>query len=82
MLLAIVSGALGAPLEELGLDIDGDGIVDMDVSELDLDADLMPDLVEVEGYYTADGTWVEPYFRTAPDSSIANNLGSYGLVNS
>ena len=82
MILALVSGALGAPLEELGLDIDGDGIVDMDVSELDIDAELMPDLVEVEGYYTPEGTWVEPHYRTAPDSYISNNLGSYGLVNS
>ncbi len=80
MLLSFVSGCLGAPLEELGLDLDGDGLVD-EVLEVECVDELNSDLVEVEGYHRADGTWVEPHFRTAPDSSLTNNLSWWDLVN-
>jgi hypothetical protein len=83
MLISFVAGALGAPLGELGIDLDGDGIADQFVSVdgVDFDPELNGDLVEVEGYHRADGTWVEPHFRTAPDSSLTNNLSWWDLVN-
>ncbi len=55
-----------------------------DIDDLDLDVtngDINSDLVEVDGYERADGTWVEPYVRTAPDASTYNNLGFWGLMN-
>ena len=83
MLISFVAGALGAPLGELGIDLDGDGIPDefVSVDGVDFDPELNGDLVEVEGYHRADGTWVEPHFRTAPDSSLTNNLSWWDLVN-
>ena len=83
MIVSFIARALGAPLDELGIDIDGDGIVDqvVPVEEVSFEPDLSSELIEVEGYYRADGTWVEPYFRTAPDSSLTNNLGWWDLVN-
>jgi len=83
MLISFVAGALGAPLGELGIDLDGDGIADqfVPVDGVDFDPELNGDLVEVEGYHRADGTWVEPHFRTAPDSSLTNNLSWWDLVN-
>ena len=86
MLISFIAGALGAPLGELGLDLDGDGIADQylsidDVESTDVDPALNGDLVEVDGYLRADGTWVEPHFRTSPDSSLTNNLGWWDLVN-
>ena len=83
MLISFVAGALGAPLGELGIDLDGDGIPDefVPVDGADFDPELNGDLVEVEGYHRADGTWVEPHFRTAPDSSLTNNLSWWDLVN-
>jgi hypothetical protein len=71
MLLAIVSGCLGADLDDLDLD-------DLDVT---VDGDLNPDLVEVEAYQRADGTWVESHVRTAPDDITSNNLGFWDLIN-
>lgn len=83
MLISFIAGALGAPLGDLGLDLDGDGIADhiVEMDGIDVEPELNPELVEVDGYYTADGTWVEPYFRTAPDSSLTNNLSWWDLVN-
>lgn len=58
------------------------GIDDVDIDDdLDLDGELNPDLVEVEGYERADGTFVEPYLRTAPDGDLTNNLSFWDLVN-
>ncbi len=31
--------------------------------------------VYVDGYYRSDGTYVRPYIRSTPDSSIDNNYG-------
>lgn len=58
------------------------GIDDVDIDDdLDLDGELNPDLVEVEGYERADGTFVEPYLRTSPDGDLTNNLSFWDLVN-
>lgn len=35
----------------------------------------------VDGYMRKDGTYVEPYHRSAPDGNRANNYGSQGNVN-
>jgi hypothetical protein len=32
-------------------------------------------LVFVRGHYRADGTWVRPHYRSAPDGIEGNNLG-------
>jgi len=37
--------------------------------------------VYVDGYTRRDGTYVQPYHRTAPDSSPYNNYGTRGNVN-
>lgn len=37
--------------------------------------------VHVQGYYRADGTYVAPYYRTAPDNTINNNYSTYPNVN-
>lgn len=81
MLLSFVLGCLGAPLQELGVDIDGDGVVDEIISAECSTPDLNSELVHVDGYERADGTWVEPHYRTAPDSSLTNNLSWWDLVN-
>ena len=86
MLISFIAGALGAPLGELGIDLDGDGIADTyipdgDIHSIDADPVLNGDLIEVDGYHRADGTWVEPHFRTSPDSSLTNNLSWWDLVN-
>ena len=86
MLISFITGALGAPLGELGLDLDGDGIADYSlpidgIDTVDVDPVLNGDLVEVDGYHRADGTWVEPHLRTSPDSSLTNNLSWWDLVN-
>ncbi len=86
MLISFIAGALGAPLGEIGIDLDGDGIPDTyipdgDIHSIDTDPVLNGDLVEVDGYHRADGTWVEPHFRTSPDSSLTNNLSWWDLVN-
>jgi len=54
------------------------GIDDLD--DLDVD-DINSDLVEVDGYERADGTYVEAHVRTAPDDSLTNNLSWWDLVN-
>ena len=51
------------------------------IDDIDLDGDLNPELVEVDGYERADGTVVEPYLRTAPDGDPTNNLSFWDLVN-
>ena len=59
-------------------------VLDTDViltTVADAASDINSDLVEVAGYFNADGTWVEPYVRTAADNTIANNLGTWGLQN-
>jgi len=33
--------------------------------------------VYVNGHYRNDGTYVQPYYRTAPDSTPYNNRGYY-----
>ena len=80
MLLSFALGCLGAPIDEIGVDLDGDGVID-EVVEVDCSSDLNSDLVEVDGYYRADGTWVDSYVRTAPDTSVTNNLGFWDLIN-
>jgi len=57
------------------------GIDDLDLDDIDMDGDLNSELVQVEGYERADGTWVEPYLRTAPDADVTNNLSFWDLVN-
>jgi hypothetical protein len=37
--------------------------------------------VHVRGYTRADGTYVAPYYRTAPDNTINNNYSTYPNVN-
>jgi hypothetical protein len=37
--------------------------------------------VHVHGYTRKDGTYVAPYVRTAPDSTILNNYSTYPNVN-
>ena len=54
------------------------GIDDLD--DLDVD-ELNPDLVEVDAYQRADGTFVEAHVRTAPDDSLTNNLSWWDLIN-
>ena len=51
------------------------------IAGAEITGDINPDLVEVAGYFRADGTWVEPYVRTVADNSVTNNLGSWGLEN-
>ena len=57
------------------------GVAD-DLGIDEIDGDLNSDLVEVDGYQRADGTYVEPHVRTAPDGSTTNNLSFWDLVNS
>lgn len=37
--------------------------------------------VYVHGYTRSDGTYVQPYYRTAPDSNPYNNYSTQGNVN-
>jgi hypothetical protein len=37
--------------------------------------------VHVDGYTRRDGTYVQPYYRTAPDNTINNNWSTYPNVN-
>jgi hypothetical protein len=37
--------------------------------------------VDVKGYYRKDGTYVQPYSRTKPDSTLSNNYGYRGNYN-
>jgi len=35
----------------------------------------------VNGYYKANGTYVQPHYRSAPDNSVNNNWSTKGNVN-
>lgn len=37
--------------------------------------------VYVHGYTRSDGTYVQPYYRTAPDHNIYNNYSTQGNIN-
>lgn len=37
--------------------------------------------VLVKGHYRRDGTYVQPYYRTSPDSTKLNNFSTKGNVN-
>jgi hypothetical protein len=37
--------------------------------------------VHVNGYYRSNGTYVQPYQRTAPDSTLSNNYSTQGNIN-
>ncbi|MDO8240993.1 MAG: hypothetical protein Q7T51_03385 [Candidatus Moranbacteria bacterium] len=37
--------------------------------------------VQVKGYVRKDGTYVQPHYRTAPDSTISNNYSTKGNIN-
>ena len=83
---SFLEGLVNSLEKVTGLDLDGDGIPDYSVpidgiDTVDVDPVLNGDLVEVDGYHRADGTWVEPHFRTSPDSSLTNNLSWWDLVN-
>jgi len=53
-----------------------------DIDELEAaSTDLNGDLVEVDAYERADGTFVDAHVRTAPDASLTNNLSWWDLVN-
>jgi len=40
-----------------------------------------PKHVSVSGYYKSDGTYVQPYFRTAPNNTNQDNFSTKGNVN-
>jgi len=40
-----------------------------------------PQHVKVSGYYRKDGTYVQPYFRTAPNSTNRDNFSTKGNIN-
>lgn len=40
-----------------------------------------PNHVRVSGYYRSNGTYVQPYFRTAPNSTNRDNFSTRGNVN-
>lgn len=40
-----------------------------------------PNHVRVKGYYRSDGTYVKPYFRTAPNHTNRDNFSTQGNVN-
>jgi len=40
-----------------------------------------PESVWVNGYYRSDGTYVEGYYRTAPNNTVLDNYSHYGNVN-
>lgn len=37
--------------------------------------------VKVRGYYRSSGTYVQPHYRSNPDSRRYNNYSSYGNIN-
>lgn len=37
--------------------------------------------VYVNGYYRNNGTYVQPHYRTSPDSSVYNNYSTQGNIN-
>jgi len=40
-----------------------------------------PNHVRVKGYYKSNGTYVKPYFRTAPNSTNRDNFSTRGNIN-
>jgi hypothetical protein len=40
-----------------------------------------PNHVKVKGYYKSNGTYVKPYFRTAPNNSNSDNFSTQGNTN-
>lgn len=44
-------------------------------------ADSFAGDVHVKGYYRADGTYVEPHYRSAPNSTTSDNWSTIGNVN-
>ena len=56
-----------------GFDTDGDGEIDQNIIGVEV-----PGTEEVEGYTTEDGTQVDSYTRSEPDSSTLNNLDPEG----
>ncbi len=42
---------------------------------------LAADRVQVQGYTRKDGTFVQPYYRSAPDKSFNNNWSTKGNIN-
>lgn len=40
-----------------------------------------PNVVQVNGYYKSNGTYVEPHIRTAPNSTVKDNFSYYGNLN-
>jgi Na+-transporting methylmalonyl-CoA/oxaloacetate decarboxylase gamma subunit len=52
-----------------GFDTDGDGEIDQNIIGVEV-----PGTENVDGYTTEDGTHVDPYTRSKPDSSTLNNL--------
>jgi tetratricopeptide (TPR) repeat protein len=44
-------------------------------------AQTNPNHVRVNGYYRSNGTYVQPYFRTAPNSTNRDNFSTKGNVN-
>ncbi len=44
-------------------------------------AQTNPNHVRVNGYYKSDGTYVKPYFRTAPNQTNRDNFSTRGNVN-
>lgn len=37
--------------------------------------------VYVDGYFKSNGTYVQPHYRSSPDSSVSNNWSTEGNVN-
>lgn len=46
-----------------------------------VNAQTNPNHVRVSGYTRSDGTYVQPYFRTAPNSTNQDNFSTIGNVN-
>lgn len=44
-------------------------------------AQTNPEHVKVKGYYKSNGTYVQPYYRTAPNSTNKDNFSTKGNVN-
>jgi hypothetical protein len=40
-----------------------------------------PNVIQVDGYYKSNGTYVEPHIRTAPNSTVKDNFSFYGNLN-
>lgn len=51
------------------------------LSGLELYSQTNPRHVRVSGYYRKDGTYVQPYFRTAPNHTNRDNFSTKGNVN-